>query len=167
MKALNIFLLAALAAAVSANFAVRPNPALPNREFLPEMVHSVAYESFSANPQFPDGKTLQTPPPGTLMHDAERARPITPERGEFVFRTFCVACHGGAGKGDGPVAMRGFPPPPSLLAPHALELSDAQILDIVSRGQKNMPSYAGQISVRDRQAAVLYVRALQGKAGQP
>ncbi len=40
----------------------------PNFEFIPEaqMVQSPAYHSFTPNPNFADGLTLRTPPPGAL-----------------------------------------------------------------------------------------------------
>jgi mono/diheme cytochrome c family protein len=79
-----------------------------------------------------------------------------------VFQTYCQPCHGAGGKGDGLVAARGFPPPPSLLAPRAVGLTDDQMFDVVTRGQKNMPSYASQIPAADRRAAIAHVRELQG-----
>jgi mono/diheme cytochrome c family protein len=79
-----------------------------------------------------------------------------------VYATFCQPCHGAGGKGDGPVALRGFPPPPSLLAGKAVSMDDAQIFAILTKGQGNMPSYASQMSAEDRRAAVAHVRLLQG-----
>ncbi len=38
----------------------------PNIEFLPTMVHSPAYDAYAANPNFPNGRTLQAPVPGTI-----------------------------------------------------------------------------------------------------
>lgn len=38
----------------------------PNIEFLPTMVHSPAYHAYAANPNFPNGRTLQAPVPGTI-----------------------------------------------------------------------------------------------------
>jgi mono/diheme cytochrome c family protein len=89
------------------------------------------------------------------------------ERGAFVFRTFCVPCHGGSGRGDGPVALRGYPAPASLLAEKAIHMTDGQIFHVLTFGQKNMPSYASQLSEDDRWKVILYVRSMQGKAGQP
>ncbi len=60
------------------------------------------------------------------------------------------------------MAARGFPPPLSLVAPHALTLTDDQIFDIITRGQKNMPSYASQVPAAERRAAIAYIRGLQG-----
>jgi len=179
---LNLFLLTILVASVAANFGISDNPARRNAEAMPEMVRSIAYKSFTANPNFGDGKTLQTPPEGTIargvrpLHyaatpdDAVRAgreltAPLNPpaglERGARVYQIYCQPCHGGAGKGDGPVAMRGYPPPPSFLAEHAIHLVDGQMFHIVTYGQKNMPSYATQVPAEDRWHAIAYVRSLQ------
>jgi mono/diheme cytochrome c family protein len=157
---LNLFLLTILVASVAANFGISDNPARRNVEAMPEMVRSIAYKSFTANPNFGDGKTLQTPPEGTIARSPEHDVPARP--GALVYQTYCQPCHGGAGKGDGAVAMRGFPPPPSLLADHALHLTEDQMFQIVTHGQKNMPPYAAQVPPQDRRAAIAYVRSLQG-----
>jgi mono/diheme cytochrome c family protein len=59
--------------------------------------------------------------------------------------------------------MRGFPAPPPLNSENALKMTDAKMFQIVSAGQKNMPSYAAQIPEPDRWKVILYVRALQEK----
>ena len=156
---LNLFLLAILVALVAANLGVSDNPTHRNWEAMPEMVRTVAYKSFSANPVFADGKTLQLPPEGAIPRKTAR-QSVRP--GALVYQIYCQPCHGGAGTGDGPVSMRGFPPPPSLLAAHAKELTDGQLYGIVSRGQKNMPAYAAQIPPEDRRSAIAYIRSLQG-----
>ena len=160
---LNLFLIAVLVALVAANFGLSDNPTRRNWEAMPEMVRTIAYKSFTANPSFADGKTLQLPPEGTIPREAAHqcARP-----GAVVYQTYCQPCHGAAGRGDGPVAMRGFPPPPSLLADHALHLTDDEMFQIASHGQKNMPSYAVQLPPQDRRAAISYIRSLQGGAPQ-
>ncbi len=165
---LNLVLLALLAALVAANVGINDNPARRNFEAMPEMVRSVAYESFSVNPNFADGKTLQSPPPGTIARSA-RPQPsaILLDRGARIYQIYCQPCHGGAGKGDGPVAMHGFPPPPPLLADHARQLLDSQMLEIISRGQKNMPSYAAQVTAEERRQVIAYVRSLQQAAANP
>src|SRR5262249_55899736 len=138
-------------ALVSANFGLSNNPTGKNWEAMPEMVRTIAFKSFTANPNFADGKTLQLPPDGTIAREAAQGRPRS---GAVVYQIYCQPCHGVAGKGDGAVAMRGFPPPPSFLADHALHLTDDQMFDIVSHGQKNMPSYAVQVPPQDRRAVI-------------
>src|SRR5262249_60723587 len=88
------------------------------------------------------------------------------ERGDFVFRNYCAVCHGAGGTGDGPVTTRGVPPPPSLLADKARQLKDGQLFHVLTYGQGNMASYAGQLSRTDRWSAILHVRALQRQAGK-
>src|SRR5205814_4885386 len=95
---LNLFLLTILAALVAANLGISDNPTRRNFEVMPEMVRTIAYKSFSANPNFPDGKTLQLPPDGTIPRasDDGHARP-----GALVYQIYCQPCHGPAGQGDG------------------------------------------------------------------
>jgi mono/diheme cytochrome c family protein len=50
-------------------------------------------------------------------------------------------------------------------------MKDGQIFHILTYGQNNMPSYAGQISRDDRWKVIAYVRSLQAQrapaGGQP
>lgn len=180
----NLFLGAVLALSGAVHVLLRPDYSRPNVEVLPEMVRSVAYESFSANPNFRDGKTLQSPPPRTVARGAgdfpygpdedeavragrELSNPFSPgdpsvrERAADRYRTFCQHCHGPRGRGDGPVAMRGFPAPPPLNSERTLRLEDGQIFHIITYGQKNMPPHRAQIPPDDRWRIVTYVRSLQ------
>lgn len=181
---LNAVLLLAFLASIGLQLAFRPEPARPNREFLPEMVRTPRYNAYSPNPNFPDGQTLQSPVPGTIsrgllpLHyastpeDAARAGESLPSlaragdaqaiaRGAAVYSNFCQPCHGPAGRGDGLVVLRGFPAPPSLYADNARTMKDGRIFHILTYGQKNMPSYAAQISRDDRWNVVAFVRSLQ------
>ncbi len=184
---LNLFLAVALTLCVACGFLIRPQRSRPNVEFLPEMVRTAAYKAYSANPNFPDGKTLQQPPPDTIprgFHSVdypateagairageELANPYKFEnlaaftRGGSVFRTWCLPCHGATGRGDGAVPMRGFPAPPPLNSEKTIALKDGRMFHILTYGQKNMPSYASQVSEDDRWKAILYVRSLQRSA---
>lgn len=184
---LNLFLAVALTLCVACGFLIRPQRSRPNVEFLPEMVRTAAYKAYSANPNFPDGKTLQQPPPDTIPHGLhsvdypateagairageELANPYKFEdlaaftRGGFVFRTWCLPCHGATGRGDGAVPMRGFPAPPPLNSEKTIALKDGRMFHILTYGQGNMPSYASQVAEDDRWKAILYVRSLQRSA---
>jgi len=186
-----VLLIAALAAAVLSCRAIRPDPARRNFDILPDMAVSPAYAPQSANPDFPDGKTLQHPPEGAILRrykrlhysatpaDAIRAErepvnPYTPDdapaiaRGAVVYANFCAACHGADASGQTPVTQRGFPPPPSLLAENARAMKDGRIFRIITYGQNNMPPYAALIWPDDRWKAVAYVRSMQtGSAPAP
>ncbi|MEW5983158.1 MAG: c-type cytochrome [Acidobacteriota bacterium] len=184
---LNTLLAAAFVASFALMWASRRDVHQPNVEFLPDMAHAPRYSAFAPNPVLRGGSTLQPPPPGTIARDVRPLRyaatpadavragdeltsPFRPEdeaaraRGEEVYRTFCVPCHGAGGSGDGPAAKMGVPPPPSLLAEHARALKDGQLFHILTYGQANMASYAAQLSREDRWRVILYVRWLQASA---
>ena len=176
--------LAALAT-VAATISCSNDPTQTRREFVPEMIDSVPYDSFAPNPVTRDGKTQIKPAEGTIARgvtpfhygptadEAERAgrelhNPFTatPEvlaRGEVVFRTFCTPCHGKMGLGDGPIIPK-FPTPPSLVASHARSLADGRIFHIIARGQGVMPAHGVQVFDDDRWKVIVFLRGLQGPA---
>ena len=184
LRSLNLLFLTSIAIIGALNWIIRRDFSRPNLEFLPEMVRSVPYDSFSPNPNFPDGKTLQPPVPGTIprgflpLHyeatsqDAGRAgeellNPYSIEdtealqRGELVYRNFCLPCHGPAGRGNGPVILRGYPAPPPLISNRAIGMKDGQMFHIITYGQRNMSPHATQISREDRWKVILHIRTLQ------
>ncbi|MDX2022517.1 MAG: cytochrome c [Deltaproteobacteria bacterium] len=158
------------------------DPSLPNREYMPDMVTSSAYEAFSPNPLTKDGRTMMAPPAGTIARsqepfafgvgpeEAARAgrsldnpipeNDIVHKRGAIAFARWCGPCHGLLGQGDGPIT-RLFPRPPSLTATHAQDLADGQLFHIMTLGQGVMPAYAQQIEPRDRWIIVHHIRKLQ------
>lgn len=184
---LNGFLLVVLLTLVVFIWATGRDTAQANYNFLPEMLYSVPYDAYATNPIFPDGKTMQLPVPGTLargeqpLHyqptpeDALRAgeeltNPFDPGdhaaqlRGARVYGIFCLPCHGASGNGDGPVALRGFPPPASLTSEKVQAMKDGQLFHILTYGQGNMPPYAAQIAPDDRWKVILNIRARHEKA---
>lgn len=86
------------------------------------------------------------------------------QRGSEAFRTFCVSCHGPSGAGDGPVANRGFPPPPSLLTGKSTLMKDGQLFHIVTYGQGSMSPMADQLSRERRWDVINFVRDMQKQA---
>lgn len=140
----------------------------PNYVFTPEMVFSIPFDTFAANPNYVDGKTMQLPVAGTVPRgkmlfdyeatesDAERAGEeltspwnesgieaeelsAAKSRGRSVYATFCLPCHGAVGNGDGPVATHGFPPPPPLSSESSLKMSDGQMFHVLTFGQSYLP----------------------------
>ncbi len=186
-RMVNIALATVLVALIAVTMLQRSNFTRRNWQYFPGMVDAVAYDPQSDNPVWPDGKTPQPPVTGAIARgfepfpyaatpeDALRAgeelkNPLTADsaadlaRGQVVFMTYCTPCHGASALGDGIVTTRGFPAPPSLLADHARSLKDGNIYHIITRGQNNMPSLAGQVTRLDRWRAVLYIRSLQAPA---
>lgn len=142
-------------------------------------------DQFKAKPQtqstfFADGATMRPPVEHTVPRDGSMYTVATPEdaetanvnnvpstpfvlaRGKNRFNTFCAPCHAQNAEGNGPVVQKGFTPPPSLLRPETVALSDARLFHVISVGQNIMPSYADKLSPVDRWAVVNYLRVLQG-----
>ena len=159
-------------------------PDCRNWVYMPNMYNGPSYETQSVNPVFADGKTEQAPVPGTISREQlplhyeagdsgavrageELSIPFDSlaaadvERGRAVYNSFCTPCHGTDGRGAGPVARHGYPPPPSLFLQNAMEMPDGRMFHILTYGQKNMPGYAAQINRVDRWKTVAYVRQLQ------
>src|SRR5262245_18403952 len=146
---------------------------------MPDMAHSMPYDSFARNPVTRDGKTLLAPVAGTVPRgflpfryaatpeDAARAGrelvdplPATPEnlaRGKALYETFCSVCHGVSGQGDGPLVPR-IPNPPSYSSERVLSFPPGQIYHVISLGAGRMPSYASQLSPAERWLVVQYVQ---------
>jgi len=157
----------------------------PNFEYVPDMVSSIAYDSYAPNPNTRDGRTLMKPPGGTVPRgytpvlfgpgpeEAARAgreltnpvadNELVRKRGDIAFQRWCSPCHGREGAGDGPVTRK-FPRPPSLVAPHARGLADGQLFHVVTFGQGVMPAYGQAVMADDRWKIVRALRALQAVA---
>lgn len=154
----------------------------PNVEVLPEMVDSLAAESFGRAPDRPDRPVLRGPVEGTLPRgvrleryratpadaaraDAELVAPPTStadvDRGRVLYGTFCVPCHGPEGAGDGPIVGRGYPAPPPLDRPRARALGDGRLYHLITFGRGTMPGYGSQIDEADRWRVIAYLRRLQ------
>lgn len=141
-------------------------------EYMPDMMDSPSVKA--------QEEPMRTPPKGTVpvgytpykytTDQAEEAGtnlknplPVTMEvlaRGQKAYDTYCVACHGPMGKGDGTIVPK-FPMPPSLHSEKVRNWSDGRIFHLITVGQNLMPSYASQITVKDRWAIIEYVRAMQ------
>jgi mono/diheme cytochrome c family protein len=87
-------------------------------------------------------------------------------KGQNLFNTYCIVCHGKYGEGDGLVsAMPGwprplFPRPPTLQSDKIRDYKDGEIFHIITMGQNLMPSYAEKLDNDERWAVVHYIRAL-------
>jgi mono/diheme cytochrome c family protein len=113
------------------------------------------------------------------LQDGEWARAFPPdfdvstrtmERGRQRFGIYCQPCHGAAGDGNGMVHrrtlslgrnVRGWVQPSNLHQETIVRQPHGQLFNTITHGIRTMPAYASQISVEDRWAIVLYLRALQ------
>jgi mono/diheme cytochrome c family protein len=130
-------------------------------------------DPYTANAAFPDGKTMQQPPRGTVPRGSEAdladpgagepdARPpMTREllaTGRVHFERICATCHGIIGDGQSVVATKMTRrQPPTLHRPH----SPDHFYAVVSQGYGLMPSYADALTPDQRWAVISYVQALQ------
>jgi mono/diheme cytochrome c family protein len=82
-------------------------------------------------------------------------------RGQQRYEIYCMPCHSPAGDGDGLIARRGFPHPPSYHTDRLRQAPDRHIFDVISNGYGIMYSYADRVAPPDRWAIVAYIRVLQ------
>jgi mono/diheme cytochrome c family protein len=157
----------------------------PALEYMPNMAYSPAVQAQNEDPMRPGMSAMRPPVPGTvprgftpyryevgdsLIAQRELVNPLPRTsdvlgRGQRVFMTHCVVCHGPLGDGQGYIVPK-FPMPPSILSQKVSQWPDGRIYHLITRGQNLMPSYASQILPEDRWAVIHYVRAL-GRAANP
>ena len=92
-------------------------------------------------------------------------------RGKIVYETYCLICHGGGGKGDGPISADAggpFAGIASLVSDEAGRRTDGYLFGVIvnaqAMGRGLMPRYGDKIRGTDRWDLVNYVRTLQGLA---
>lgn len=141
----------------------------PNFIYMPDMVYSPAVKAQTGQMRMPVEGTVDrsqeiyhylSPEEGAAL---KNPLPRTKEvlmRGQAMFNTYCIVCHGPNGEGDGLVVPK-IPRPPSLQSDKIMKYADGSIYYIIMRGQNIMPSYASQIAMNDRWAIIHYIRALQ------
>ncbi len=177
---INVGLLLLLVVTVIFNWVAGRDFSKRNWVVFPEMMFSVPADAYAASTVFDNKQTMQNPVEGTIARgfmplgyeatpeDAKRAgeqlrNPYTNEdqavweRGRKVYAASCLHCHGASGAGDGTVATRGFPPPPSFLAENAMQMPAGQMFHVITYGQKNMPGHAAQVARDDRWKVIAYI----------
>lgn len=79
--------------------------------------------------------------------------------GKKVYAANCLACHGIAGKGDGPAAVALNPKPRNLSDPKTASESDGELFWKITEGRKPMPSYEKLLSDPQRWQVINYIRS--------
>jgi mono/diheme cytochrome c family protein/methionine-rich copper-binding protein CopC len=84
-------------------------------------------------------------------------------RGEEVYASYCLSCHGAELRGDGPAATGMQPPPADFSAPHTRAHDDATLIYWVRNGKQGtaMPAFAGKLSDEEIAAVLSYIARQQ------
>ncbi|HLN56353.1 MAG TPA: cytochrome c [Bacteroidales bacterium] len=157
----------------------------PGWDYFPDMFYSTAYETYTENPNFEDGKTMRTPVEGTIPRDhmpfgydispesrakagAELVNPFTTdqvniERGQKAYVIYCQQCHGPAGAGDGYLFTSGLYPmkPRPIAGEAAAPLRDGEIYHTITLGFGSMGPHGSLVRPDDRWKIILFIRQLQ------
>ncbi|RIJ50047.1 cytochrome c [Maribellus luteus] len=151
-------------------------------QYFDDMVESSAYESYTPNPNFKDGKTMQPPVAGTIPRgmmpypyqktDEDRALaaqtlvsevPLTEDnltRGKKQYDIYCAQCHGEKGDGQGQLFVRKkyTYPPASLLSEKMRANPEADIYHVITVGYGIMAEHGSMLSPDDRWKIAMYIK---------
>ena len=131
------------------------------------------------SPTFANGSDMLMPVKGTVARghlpykfkgQPDRAaellvNPLIPTEenlklGKVKYDIYCSVCHGYLA--DGKSRLNGnFPEPPTLHSNKVRNWTDGRIYHVIMEGQNVMPSYAHQLSEKERWAVINYIRVLQ------
>lgn len=158
------------------------DPKHPGFEYMPDMYHSKAYETYAPNPNYKDSVATLEPVEGTIprgfkpIHynsspeDYERAgaeltNPIekTDEvmaDAKHLYTIYCAVCHGAKGKGDGTIVERGVFPPPPDYAVRLEGMPDGKMFHAITFGKNLMGPYNSQLTVEERWKVIHYIKEL-------
>ena len=151
-------------------------------DFAGDFINSNAYETYSANPNFANGQTMQPPVPGTIPRgtmpyqykktDEDRAlagknlvNPLEPSsenlaRGKEAYTIYCLQCHGETVDGKGRLYLnKKFNyPPASLLSEKMKTAPEADIYHVITVGWGIMGEHGSMIKQEDRWKIAMYIK---------
>lgn len=150
--------------------------------YFEDMANSPAYETYTPNPNFADGKTLRNPVEGTipigytpynyaktdedrllagkeLVNNIEMNK-TNLRRGNEVYKIYCSSCHGEKGDGKGFLYTSSkYPfPPASLLSEKMKANSEGEIFHVITVGFGVMPQHGTQVRPDDRWKVAMYIK---------
>ena len=102
----------------------------------------------------------KAPPRAKNKQNPVPADAATIAAGKTIYVGTCMACHGAAGKGDGPAAVTCNPRPKNLSDPQIASQADGELFWKITEGKKPMPTYEKLLSESDRWKVIDYIRTL-------
>jgi len=99
----------------------------------------------------------------TLVNPIQKS-PESLARGRQMYETHCLACHGGDGRGDGPVGSKFVPQPMELNLDYVQLQPDGQLYYTISHGSIAMPGYWQAILPEDRWHLVNFIKENFGES---
>lgn len=153
----------------------------PNVELIQDFMESPALKAQELDESAPNGIGNRVPPANTtpvgftpyahkgdLAGADKMANPMAdstdPEvllKGQKVYETHCMLCHGQTGKGDGPVSVKMALKPPPVVSDKIKGWTDGHIYHVITEGQGLMNGYATHVPQNVRWQLVNYIRFLQ------
>lgn len=104
------------------------------------------------------------PASADTMKNPYKGSPDATVAGKKLYTTYCVACHGEKGKGDGPAAASLNPRPANHSSEKVQKQSDGAIFWKLTTGRSPMASYAKILTTQQRWQLVDYIRTLKAPA---
>lgn len=151
-------------------------------DYAGDLIESRAYETYTENPVFKNGRTMQPPVEGTIPRgfmpyqyqktDEDRAlaaitlvnnvenSPENIERGKVAFGIYCMQCHGEKGDGQGSlyVNKKFNYPPGNLLNDKMRANPEADIYHVITVGWGIMGEHGSMIEPADRWKIAMYIK---------
>jgi mono/diheme cytochrome c family protein len=151
-------------------------------DYAGDLINSRAYETYTANPVFANGRTMQPPVEGTIPRgfipyaykktDEDRAIAAKTlvneldltaenlERGKREYGIYCVQCHGEKGDGQGRlfVSKKYTYPPGNLLNDKMKANPEADIYHVITVGWGIMGEHGSMIAPDDRWKIAMYIK---------
>jgi len=154
----------------------------PGYSYFPDMEQSQAYETYSANPVWADGKTNQLPPEGVVPREMipynfekteinriwagqELSNPYADDasvlkEGKRMYDIYCMHCHGDKGDGNGHLytSQKYLFMPANLLSEKIRTNPDGEMFHVITVGFGVMGPHGAQIQPDDRWKIISYIR---------
>ncbi|MBA3649427.1 MAG: cytochrome c [Chitinophagales bacterium] len=162
----------------------------PGWEYMPDMTHSSAFETYAPNPNFPDSSNARIPVSGTIPRGIYMPFHYSPQptgydsagnylhfpdgftqtdrvEGQRLFSIYCAVCHGLKGNGEGSITAvntqlkNPFPNPPSYYDEAHINLPEGKEYYSVHYGKNLMGAYSKSLDQNQIWKVVYYVRSMQ------